>query len=177
MPPKLGSLLHECWSQRPVSRPTFPTILKRINKAKPSKKSVLDCMMEAVEQYVGDLEEKVSFRFICLASPPCTRFHKILHFNSDFTGHLCSTREGNVFTVVWDSVQGERGNGVHPVQVLSQRSCQGPVWGRAGEGRGGRGVGYPNQGTLLPFLSFPLPFPLPQLGLVVLLNFVYAWKC
>ena len=62
MPRKLVSLLAECWSQRPLSRPTFPTILKKINKAKPSKKSVLDCMMEAVEQYVGHLEEKVSLR-------------------------------------------------------------------------------------------------------------------
>ena len=85
MPRKLVSLLHECWRQRPLSRPTFPTILKRINKAKPSKKSVLDCMMEAVEQYVGHLEEKVCLRLTRLFSVLLNTLRNLSHTGGDFT--------------------------------------------------------------------------------------------
>ena len=63
IPTQVVSLIQQCWDKRPTSRPDFSSILKKINKAKKTKKSVLDCMMEAVEQYVEHLEEKVTKYF------------------------------------------------------------------------------------------------------------------
>ena len=45
-----------------TKRPTFNQLKKSLRTAKPSKKSVMDSMMEALEGYVNQLEEKVAER-------------------------------------------------------------------------------------------------------------------
>ena len=53
IPDRLHSVLESCWNPDSRTRPTCSTVLNAIKKAKPSKKSVLDCMMAAVESYAG----------------------------------------------------------------------------------------------------------------------------
>ena len=61
-PNSIRQLTEFCWDTIPTNRPPFKKILKRLKAAKPTKKGVLDCMMEAVEQYVQHLEDRVEER-------------------------------------------------------------------------------------------------------------------
>ncbi|ELT89649.1 hypothetical protein CAPTEDRAFT_78649, partial [Capitella teleta] len=46
---ELMQIFNMCWVEDPTSRPTFKKLKKLVEKAKPSKKGVLDCLMEALE--------------------------------------------------------------------------------------------------------------------------------
>ncbi len=61
-PSRLCDLLMLCWASVENDRPTFVKICKMLSKANPLGKSVLDCMMEALDEYVANLEEKVNER-------------------------------------------------------------------------------------------------------------------
>ena len=50
------------WANDPAKRPTIQTFVESLERAHPSKKSVLDCMLESVEGYIFNLEEKVNER-------------------------------------------------------------------------------------------------------------------
>ncbi|CAH1793096.1 unnamed protein product [Owenia fusiformis] len=77
----LISIMESCWTSNQAERPPFGKILKKITQVNPSKKSVIDCMMETLESYVADLESKVEERTEELAvamSNVQTLLHKIL---------------------------------------------------------------------------------------------------
>jgi serine/threonine protein kinase len=63
-PQALHKILDRAWHHDPSKRPPFTEIMKKLKSANPNKQSVLDCMMETVEQYVHNLEEKVQERTI-----------------------------------------------------------------------------------------------------------------
>jgi hypothetical protein len=52
------------WSESPEDRPSFEQILKMIRKSGMSSKSVLDSMMEAIEEYTVLLEERLEERAV-----------------------------------------------------------------------------------------------------------------
>ena len=62
------SLMQSCWTRTPCDRPTFGQILKTLKQAIPSKKTVIESMMETLEGYVSQLEERVKERTSELAS-------------------------------------------------------------------------------------------------------------
>ena len=62
IPPVLHDLLQQAWAADPDKRTTIQVVSDSLERAKPSKKSVLDCMMEAIEGYICNLEEKVNER-------------------------------------------------------------------------------------------------------------------
>ena len=49
----MHAMLSQCWHAQPRLRPSAGAIAKTLSSAKPSKLSVLDCMMAAVENYAG----------------------------------------------------------------------------------------------------------------------------
>ncbi|CAD5115236.1 DgyrCDS4228 [Dimorphilus gyrociliatus] len=59
---KLVSILCSSWDANPEARPPFRRIKKELTGAAPSRKSVLDCMMEAVDNYLKELEQRVEER-------------------------------------------------------------------------------------------------------------------
>ena len=67
-PKALEALIRGAWSKDPETRPTFQYLTKALGTARPSRKSVMDGMMEALEGYISNLEEKVMERTVELAS-------------------------------------------------------------------------------------------------------------
>ena len=55
-------ILSKAWHRSQMERPSFREVKRVLDASKPSKKSVLDCMMEAMEDYTIVLEEKVAER-------------------------------------------------------------------------------------------------------------------
>lgn len=64
---KLVDVLNACWSPDIGSRPSFRKVKRDLSAAAPSRKSVLDCMMEAVDNYLKELEQRVEERTAELA--------------------------------------------------------------------------------------------------------------
>ena len=62
LPLSVRQTMEIAWSDIPSSRPSFDQILKMLKHAKPSRKSVLDSMMEAMEEYTIHLEERIEER-------------------------------------------------------------------------------------------------------------------
>ena len=62
IPLPLHDLLQKAWAADPDKRSTMQVVAESLERAKPSKKSVLDCMMEAIEGYIANLEDKVNER-------------------------------------------------------------------------------------------------------------------
>lgn len=62
LPLSVRQTMEIAWSDNPASRPSFDQILKMLKHAKPSRKSVLDSMMEAMEEYTIHLEERIEER-------------------------------------------------------------------------------------------------------------------
>ena len=62
IPRELHDLLRQAWTSDPDKRQTFQNLSESLERANPSKKNVLDCMMESVEGYLLNLEEKVNER-------------------------------------------------------------------------------------------------------------------
>ena len=60
--------ISHAWDEDPHKRPSFSSLKKSLRSAKPTRKSVMDCMMEALEGYVTTLEEKVVERTAELAN-------------------------------------------------------------------------------------------------------------
>jgi class 3 adenylate cyclase len=58
----LAHVIQKAWTSDPNQRPSIAKIKKKLEATKPSKKSVMDCMMEALEDYVSLLEDKVQDR-------------------------------------------------------------------------------------------------------------------
>ncbi|XP_064616358.1 receptor-type guanylate cyclase gcy-29-like [Liolophura sinensis] len=50
------------WAEEPYQRPSVEQILKMLRHANPSRKSMLDSMMEAMEEYTSHLEERIEER-------------------------------------------------------------------------------------------------------------------
>ncbi len=57
-PRAIRQMTEFCWDTIPANRPPFPKILKRLHDAKPTKKGILDCMMESLDEYVVHLEKR-----------------------------------------------------------------------------------------------------------------------
>ena len=62
MPISVRQCMEISWSESPEDRPSFEQILKMIRKSGMSSKSVLDSMMEAIEEYTVLLEERLEER-------------------------------------------------------------------------------------------------------------------
>ncbi len=54
-------VLCRSWTRVPAQRIPFSTIVKMLQRSKPSRKSVVECMMDTLEEYVTQLEDKVRF--------------------------------------------------------------------------------------------------------------------
>lgn len=59
VPVTIKQIMEIAWADDPLSRPSFEQILKLLHKSKSSKKSVLDSMMETMEEYAIHLEKTV----------------------------------------------------------------------------------------------------------------------
>ncbi len=57
-PRAIRQMTEFCWDTIPTNRPSFSKISKRLHDAKPTKKGILDCMMESLDQYVNHLEKR-----------------------------------------------------------------------------------------------------------------------
>ena len=64
----LTRIITDAWSGDTQKRPTYQSLCKSLKILRPSRKSVMDCMMETLEDYIGNLEEKVEERTAELAS-------------------------------------------------------------------------------------------------------------
>ena len=64
----LVPIVQKAWASDPKQRPTMSKFKTMLENTKPSKKSVLDCMMESLEGYVTLLEDNVQERTIELES-------------------------------------------------------------------------------------------------------------
>ena len=58
-PVKVRQIMEIAWSEEPMSRPSFDQICKMLRLANVNKRSVLDNIMEAMEEYSQHLEEKI----------------------------------------------------------------------------------------------------------------------
>jgi class 3 adenylate cyclase len=67
-PVNMRPIIALAWDSDPIKRPTFSQLKKSLKGAKRSKKSVMDSLMEVLEGYVNQLEEKVTERTAALAS-------------------------------------------------------------------------------------------------------------
>ncbi|ELT98642.1 hypothetical protein CAPTEDRAFT_109051 [Capitella teleta] len=72
------SIIEKAWSPKEEQRPGFSSLRKSLRDAKPSKKSIMDSMMDVLEMYVGCLEEKVAERTADLAMAN-TSLRNLLH--------------------------------------------------------------------------------------------------
>ncbi|CAI9721055.1 guanylyl cyclase GC-E-like [Octopus vulgaris] len=61
-PVQVRQIMEIAWSSMANSRPTFDQILKMLKHANPFRKSVLDSMMEAMEEYTEHLEMRIEER-------------------------------------------------------------------------------------------------------------------
>ena len=80
-PNDVRSILSDAWHKDPDERPNFKSLIKRLKSANPSKKGVLDCMMDTLEEYVLNLEEKIEERTEALnvaMTNMTTLLHKML---------------------------------------------------------------------------------------------------
>lgn len=57
--PALQKIFDQCWATDPNGRPNFKKLKKLMEKAKPSKKGVLDCLMEALEIRTKELDHAI----------------------------------------------------------------------------------------------------------------------
>ncbi|XP_014672517.1 PREDICTED: receptor-type guanylate cyclase gcy-1-like [Priapulus caudatus] len=67
IPRNVFYVVESCWHDQASTRPTFSHIGKRLKACNPTKKSLLDNMMLALEEYTLQLEEKVAERTAELA--------------------------------------------------------------------------------------------------------------
>ncbi|XP_052060590.1 atrial natriuretic peptide receptor 2-like [Mytilus californianus] len=59
MPISVRQCMEIAWGHSPEDRPSFEQILKMLKRSSPTTKSVLDSMMETIEEYTVLLEEKI----------------------------------------------------------------------------------------------------------------------
>lgn len=67
IPHNVFYVLEACWRVEPNTRLSFGQISKRLKKCNPTKRSLMDSMMHAIEAYTVQLEEKVTERTAALA--------------------------------------------------------------------------------------------------------------
>lgn len=72
------AIIKQAWAPQKDQRPGFGALRKALKEAKPTKKSVMDSMMEVLEVYVNTLEEKVAERTADLATAN-TSLQNLLH--------------------------------------------------------------------------------------------------
>jgi len=58
-PMSIRQIMEICWSDNPVSRPTFEQVIKLLRRANPQKKSIIDSMMATKEEYICHIEERI----------------------------------------------------------------------------------------------------------------------
>ena len=78
IPLALHSIIELLWATKVEKRPPFSRICKSLRAVNPSRKSMIDCMMEVVEGYVDTLEDKIEERTAALAVA-MTNMQNLLH--------------------------------------------------------------------------------------------------
>ncbi|PVD20745.1 hypothetical protein C0Q70_18906 [Pomacea canaliculata] len=61
-PVRVRQIMEIAWTENPAARPNFDQIVKMLRQSRSTRKSVLDSMMEAMEEYTLHLEERVAER-------------------------------------------------------------------------------------------------------------------
>ena len=59
---KVVNLIQSTWKREETMRPTFVEVQKQLKSANPKQRSIIDSMMQAVENYATGLEERVAER-------------------------------------------------------------------------------------------------------------------
>ena len=65
---KIKPIIQGAWHEEPSRRPSFSSMARDLRKGKTSRKSVIESMMDTLEEYVLNLEDKVQERTAELAS-------------------------------------------------------------------------------------------------------------
>ncbi|KAL8559408.1 hypothetical protein ACOMHN_045205 [Nucella lapillus] len=87
IPIRIRQIMEIAWSDNPTFRPSFEQMVKMLRQSRTSRKTLLDSMMETMEDYTHHLEDQVAERSaeVTLAKRNLETF-----LNSSFPPHLAS---------------------------------------------------------------------------------------